>query len=224
VVLALTMRRLLGTKAEGSTTGAGGMGVAASVVGAAIGAPQPPQSLFPPHLLHLWQLKSEASKPGRLQQDFLGAQQLAFLGAQQLALGAALGAQQLALGAAQPAFGAQPQAFDLLQQPPNKPLRPQPDRQLDFLPQQSAFGAAQLALGAAHVALGAAHVALGAAHLALGAQQLAFGAQPQSLPSSWSRSPNPKLWVHNPTLKIIAVKSMFNFIEQRLLFDGTGAA
>jgi hypothetical protein len=220
VVLALTMRRLLGTKAEGSTTGAGGMGVAASV-GAAIGAPQPPQSLFPPHLLHLWQLKSEASKPGRLQQDFLGAQQLAFLGAQQLALGA----QQLALGAAQLAFGAQPQAFDLWQRPPNNPLRPQPDlQQLDFLPQQSAFGAAQLALGAAHVALGAAHVALGAAQLALGAQQLALGAQPQSLPSSWSRSPNPKLWVHNPTLKIIAVKSMFNFIEQRLLFDGTGAA
>ncbi len=156
------MRRLLGTKAEGSTTGAGGIGVAALVTGAAVGAgaPQPPQSAFESHLL---QLKSEASKLGRRQQlDFLAPQQ------------SALGAAHDALGAAQLALGAQPLSQLFLQ--PNRP-KPRLQQSDLALPQQSAFGAAQ-------VALGAAHVALGAAQLALGAQQLALGAQPQLLPSS----------------------------------------
>ena len=47
--------------------------------------------------------------------------------------------------------------------------------------------------------------------------------QPQSFrPSMRSKSSKPKLWLHRPTLTTSAPKTMFHFIEQRLLFLNCG--
>jgi RND superfamily putative drug exporter len=101
----------------------------------------------------------------------------------------------------------------------------------------SQVGAAAQQLGAAAQQLGAAAQHVGAA----GAQQLGsafaqqdgsaaaqqLGAvsqqllpqllQPQPVPSIRSRRVAPKLWLQRPTLTASAPKSMFHFIEQRLL-------
>ena len=47
--------------------------------------------------------------------------------------------------------------------------------------------------------------------------------QPQSFrPSMRSKSSKPKLWLHRPTLTTSAPKTMFHFIEQRLLYLNCG--
>jgi hypothetical protein len=47
--------------------------------------------------------------------------------------------------------------------------------------------------------------------------------QPQSFrPNMRSKSSKPKLWLHRPTLTTSAPKTMFHFIEQRLLYLNCG--
>jgi hypothetical protein len=133
--------------------------------------------------------------------------------------------------------GAQ-QLFLQLWQPPNRPWQP-PNRPQCFFLQQPVLQLLQLSQAEAsqHVGSAAQQVGAAAQHVGSAAQQDGSASQheasqqllqpphpPEEAPSKRSRSSKPKLWLHKPTLTTSAPKSMFHFIDQRLLCNELRAA
>jgi hypothetical protein len=172
-------------------------------------------------------------------QSFAAAQPQSFAAAQPHAAGAAQAGSQ---AAAQP-----PQVLQLLHdflqhlwqpkmpwcKPPNRPPQQRFLWQHFFWQHESqAFAQPQLGSTAQHDGASAAQQ-VGSAAQQAGSQPLSqpqAGShdwqqllQPQSFrPSMRSRSSKPKLWLHRPTLTTSAPKTIFHFIEQRLLYLNCG--
>ncbi len=223
------------------------MGAASSAGAAVVDWPPAPQPQADSQLLQpllqqlflqqLWQENRPSSKP-RWQQllwqqllwQQLLRQQLSHELQPQAGSAAQLGAASQ-LGAAAQAGSAQPPQQDFLQQwpQPNNPLcspanrpqqcclwqqRSQPRSQ----PRSQQLGASQQAFSAQQ--LGSQPLSQPQAGSHDFWQQLL---QPQSFrPNMRSKSSKPKLWLHRPTLTTSAPKTMFHFIEQRLLYLNCG--
>jgi len=235
-VLALIIRRLLFSEAEGSPVGAIGIGAGASAGAAAAGAAWLPQVLVQPvsqqlllsQQLDLRHLKRRSISRSRLQQlvfsQHEGSQAAAQAGSPQAGSQALAAAQA---GSPQVASQAESQQLVLqhLLRPSNRHRRAGKSG-ARFLQH---FGAASQQLGSAAQAGSAAAQAGSAAQQAgsaaahagspqVGSQQL-FAPQhpPRFRPNMRSSSSKPKLWLHRPALRTSAPKIMFHFIEQRLL-------